>query len=244
MVWPRLIIVLAAGAGRRLGGAKPLVRLRGRPLAWYPLSVLHLLGAAEAVIVTRRELASGLRELARSILGRGAVNIVLNNEPWRENGYSLLLGASTLTSDASFVTMSDHVFSPLLPARLEYSVAGRGGYALVCDSNPLFIDVDEATKIMMQPPILYESSKNLREWMCVDTGVHALFSPPTLKEAARGRVLTLNALVSSLASTGRARAVLVRGAYWTEIDTPDDLVEAEEGRRGRVVEHVLSWVRG
>ena len=42
-------VVLAGGSGRRLGGHKALVRLRGRPLITYPLEALR--GALEEVVV-------------------------------------------------------------------------------------------------------------------------------------------------------------------------------------------------
>jgi molybdenum cofactor guanylyltransferase len=47
-------VVLAGGAGRRLGGEKARVRLRGTPLLCYPIAALHTV-LAEVVVVAKRE---------------------------------------------------------------------------------------------------------------------------------------------------------------------------------------------
>ena len=69
MIVSRTAIVLAAGEGRRLGGRKIFVKVRGRPLIWYPLTVLHLIGVGEFFIVTRREYISDLSRVVSSIAG-------------------------------------------------------------------------------------------------------------------------------------------------------------------------------
>ncbi|KSW12548.1 hypothetical protein CF15_07470 [Pyrodictium occultum] len=250
MAAARYAVLLAAGLGRRLGGPKPLVRLRGRPLAWYPLSVLHLLGVSEACIVTRRELAGELRGLAESIYGPGAVDVVVNEEPWRENGYSLLLasrGCPGLGWEPVYVSMSDHVYSPLLPARLQ-PLPGWAHYGIAGDGDPCCVDVEEATRLQASGGIGYAVGKGLRYWSHVDTGVHAA-RPAGLAEEARralasgGGVLSLNTLTSGLAARGLLYVAEASGQPWTEIDTPRDLEEAEKGERRRVVDHVLSWLR-
>ncbi|BES80895.1 NTP transferase domain-containing protein [Pyrodictium abyssi] len=245
----RYAVLLAAGLGTRLGGPKPLVRLHGRPLAWYPLSVLHLVGASEACIVTRSELASELRGLAESIYGSGSVHVVVNSEPWRENGYSLVLASRLCPcpgDEPVYVSMSDHVYSPLVPARLEaprwalYSIAG--------DREPVYVDADEATKILAVGGIGYAVGKGLRLWSHVDMGVHAarlgaIRETAELVMAGSQGVLGLNMLTDTIARLGGLHVSEASGLPWTEIDTPMDLEEAEKGPRRRVVEHVLSWFR-
>jgi 1L-myo-inositol 1-phosphate cytidylyltransferase len=158
---PRLAAVLAAGEARRLGGRKPLARLHGRPLAWYPVSVLHLLGAAEFIVVTRPDLAPELRGLVESVAGSGSATVVVNNEPWRENGYSLLLAAREAGPAATlWVSMSDHVYSPLLAARVAAQHPGRG-YTVACDREPCCIDTGEATRVLAEPPLASRVGKGL-----------------------------------------------------------------------------------
>lgn len=50
---PVMGAVLAGGAGRRVGGAKPALELAGRPLISYPLAALRRAGI-DAVVVARR----------------------------------------------------------------------------------------------------------------------------------------------------------------------------------------------
>ncbi len=246
----RTAVLLAAGEGRRLGGRKPLVRLRGRPLAWYPVSVLHLLGVAEFIVVTREQLAGELRRLVEEVAGPGSAQVVVNAEPWRENGWSLILGLREACGGSpcsAVVSMSDHVYSPRLAARLLY-LQGPRGYLVGCDREPQFIDVEEATRVSATGGAVARVSKGLRRWLCVDTGVHRVerLHPGILEEAARTggewHVARLAGLVSSLGSAGLAWTVDVTGLPWTEVDTPEDLREAEGGERSRVVDEVLSWL--
>ncbi len=248
----RTAVLLAAGEGRRLGGRKPLVGLRGRPLAWYPVSVLHLLGVVEFIVVTRGQLARELRRLVEEVAGPGSAQVVVNSEPWRENGWSLILGLEEACSGSpcsTMVSMSDHVYSPRLAARLLY-FQGPRGYLVGCDREPQFIDTGEATRVSAVGGVVTRMSKRLRHWFCADTGVHRVerLPPGILEEAARTGgewpVARLAGLVSSLGSIGLAWTVDVTGLPWTEVDTPEDLREAEEGERSRVVDEVLSWLHG
>ncbi len=243
---PRVALLLAAGEARRLGGRKPLVRVAGRPLAWYPLAVLHLLGAREAVVVARRDLAGELRALAESVYGPGSVDVVVNTEPWRENGYSLLLGLQRLQGEPALVTMSDHLYTPLLPARLGEPPGGRGGYRVACDREPRFVDVEEATKVKTLGRLVAEVSKAAEPWACIDTGVHlAHLRPEDAAEHAStlGEVVKLNSLLTEIAvRAGVVEAEPLEGAPWTEVDTPEDLHAVEKGERSRVLREVLRWL--
>ncbi|ALL00796.1 sugar nucleotidyltransferase [Pyrodictium delaneyi] len=245
----RYAVLLAAGLGTRLGGPKPLVRLHGRPLAWYPLSVLHLVGASEVCIVTRSELEGELRQLAESVYGSGAVHVVINSEPWRENGYSLLLASRLCpcpVGEPVYVSMSDHVYSPLVPARL--AVPRWAVYSIAGDREPAYVDADEATKILAVGGVGYAVGKGLRFWSHIDMGVHAV-RLDAIREASElvmawsQGVLGLNMLTDTLARLGGLYVSEASSLPWTEVDTPRDLEEAEKGRRRRVVEHVLSWIR-
>ncbi len=56
---PPIGVVLAGGSGRRIGGSKAIVRLRGQPLITYPLAALRaVLGEVAIVAKTDTELPS------------------------------------------------------------------------------------------------------------------------------------------------------------------------------------------
>ena len=243
------MVVLAAGEGRRLGGRKPLVKLHGRPLAWYPLSILHLAGAAEAIVVARPGLEAELERVAASVYGSSAVEVVVNTEAWRENGYSLLLALERLGCGEALVSMADHVYHPAIPFRLLDAAPAWAAYTVSCDLEPCCIDTGEATLVQATPPLLHRSSKHLPRWRCVDAGVHLAQRPRSVGEAAataasRDGRLGLSGLVTSLAHLGEAAVAEFRGLPWLEVDTPRDLWEAERGTGRSVVLEVLSWLRG
>ena len=246
---PRLAALLAAGEARRLGGGKPLRRLMGRPLAYYPVSVLHLLGATEFIVVTRRGLAEGLRRLVEEVAGPGSATLVINEEPWRENGYSFLLAAEAAWGEHMWVTMSDHVYTPLHAARVGEAHPGAG-YTVGCDGEPCCVDVAEATRAKTLGGLVEEIGKRVEPWSCVDTGLHAatpgewLHVAAALAEENQG-VIRLNGLLDAAAKRLRLiHAAPVDGLPWLEIDTPRDLEEAERGSRSWVVKNVLRWLHG
>jgi choline kinase len=247
VVVPRTAIVLAAGEGKRLGGRKIFVKVQGRPLIWYPLTVLHLIGVSEFFIVTRREYISDLSRVVASITGPNAFNIIVNEEAWRENGHSLVLGLKRLGLRHAFVSMSDHVYSPIIPMRVAAGYHGWEAYSVACDATPDYVDVDEATKVSAIPPLLHSVGKELKSWLCIDAGVHAVhdtwYMVNEALSAYKGGVLKLNTLVRHVASKKVVRVEIFKGIPWTEIDTPRDLEEAEKGVRRGVVDHVISWAR-
>lgn len=53
---PALVAVLAGGDGRRIGGSKPMRRLRGRPLLGYPVAAARAAGL-DVVVVAKRDTA-------------------------------------------------------------------------------------------------------------------------------------------------------------------------------------------
>lgn len=55
-------IVLAAGEGRRMGGAKALLLVEGRPLVWWHVRRLSEAGCQHIVVVVRPERADVIRE--------------------------------------------------------------------------------------------------------------------------------------------------------------------------------------
>ncbi len=63
-VSPAIVAVLAGGRGERIGGAKPMRELAGRPLIDYPLAAARTAGL-QAIVVAKcdTELPSGLSEM-------------------------------------------------------------------------------------------------------------------------------------------------------------------------------------
>jgi 1L-myo-inositol 1-phosphate cytidylyltransferase len=233
--------------GTRMGAYKPLLNIEGRPLVYFPASVLHTLSVSEFCAVVPSRYSSEVEAVLKSIAGRGSVHIALNDEPWRENGYSLILAVKECpwsVDEATLVTMSDHIYSPTIPARLAAARA-KGTYLIGGDREPAYIDVEEATKLKADGAgLISEVGKGLEAWSHVDVGVHLadLRILSNLAERSYERI-SLNQLNSLVAAEGALAVADVTGALWCEVDSREDLDKLLKGERRVVLEHVLEWLR-
>jgi CTP:molybdopterin cytidylyltransferase MocA len=130
-------IVLAAGAGRRLGAPKAELLVSGERLVDRAVRVLHESGCAEVVAVVR----SGTRV-------DDAV-VVVNSDPDRGMGSSLRLGLAAASGDRAAIVLVDTPGLTAAAVRRTLGVAapvaiatygGRRGHPVVID-RPLWTDV-------------------------------------------------------------------------------------------------------
>ncbi|TDT95827.1 nicotine blue oxidoreductase [Streptomyces sp. 846.5] len=138
---PAVALLLAAGAGRRLGlGPKALLPYRGRPLIEHALAVLRAGGCERIVVV----LGAGAEDvLATAELGDCGV---VRNGDWRTGmGSSLRAGLSALPADAASVLVAlvdTPGLTPAAVARLlgadglaAAAYGGRRGHPVVIPSR-------------------------------------------------------------------------------------------------------------
>lgn len=130
-------IVLAAGAGRRLGGPKAELVIAGERLLDRAVRVLHDSGCAEVVAVVRPETRV-----------EGAV-VVVNSDPERGMGSSLRLGLAAASGDRAAIVLVDTPGISADAVRRTLGVAapvavatygGRRGHPVVID-RPLWTNV-------------------------------------------------------------------------------------------------------
>ena len=155
-LYPRLrigAVLLAAGAGRRMGGvAKPLIRLQGVPLIRRQLVALSGAGVDEVVVVTGHA-HTAVEDQVRSF----PVTLVHNAEFGQGQDGSVRAGLAALTGpfDAVFVVPCDQ---PLIAAddltELISAFKKRAGGHVVVPmvdgqrGNPILIDEDARTQIL------------------------------------------------------------------------------------------------
>ena len=100
------MVVLAAGAGRRVGGQKLLARLDGRPVLQHVLDTLAVAGV-EAPVVVLGDRADDLR----AGMDWRAASLVVNPDPGRGLAGSLLVGwraaMADPEADAALVVLGD-----------------------------------------------------------------------------------------------------------------------------------------
>jgi CTP:molybdopterin cytidylyltransferase MocA len=130
-------IVLAAGAGRRLGGPKAELVVGGERLVDRAVRVLHESGCAEVVAVVR----AGTRV-------DGAV-VIVNSDPDRGMGSSLRLGLAAASGDRAAIVLVDTpgITADAVRRTLEVGApvavatyGGRRGHPVVID-RPLWTNV-------------------------------------------------------------------------------------------------------
>lgn len=226
---PRVGLVLAAGRSERLrpvtgGGSKALVRLGGLRLVERAIRTLLSHGMERVVVVVGYHAGPVAAVAQRAAPGQ--VQVVQARD-WEEgNGASLGAAEDALSGQPCFLLISaDHVFSE---GALD-DVTRAGEPAVLVDPSPATEAWAEATKVRLgENGEVLELGKDLGA-PSVDCG--ALLLPASVFEAVRATRRrggsTVSAAVTELSARQRVAAVPLRsGAWWHDVDTPDDVQRA------------------
>jgi 1L-myo-inositol 1-phosphate cytidylyltransferase len=226
-------IVLAAGRGSRLVGArelpKPLKPVGSVPLLVRILRSLQAEGVREAVIVVGDRGEHIRHALATTSLDL-EVSFVENPDYHLKNGVSLLRAAKLVDREC-VLTMADHLYAPELVRALQAFDMPAGACALGVDYDiARCFDIDDATKVCVRDGAITAIGKELPRYDCIDTGVFRI-GPALVEEL--GRVFraqgdcSLSEGVGALAARGKFLACDVGAAPWIDVDTPEACAEAE-----------------
>jgi choline kinase len=242
-------VILASGLSHRLrhltgGRSKCTIKIRGYPLIMYPIRTLSLLDIEKLyIVVSKIHLKHMERYLKRYTLGDYEIIYIPNPRPDKENGYSLLLALEHIEAERFILSVSDHIYTHNIVKKLLEDYKPTIDILVGGDSQPRYINIDEATKIMADKSMrILEIGKRLERYTHIDIGLfimkrRALKDLIHLKERDR---LPLSELITSLIRLEREVYVSdIRGRYWTDIDTAKDIYEILYGQRKRVIEEVL-----
>jgi choline kinase/phosphatidylglycerophosphate synthase len=226
---PKVGVVLAAGRSERLrevtgGGSKALVRLGGLRLVERAVRTVLAQGIDRVVVVVGYHAGPVAAVARRAAPGRVQV---VEAPRWEVgNGASLMASEAAVSGEPSILLVSsDHLFSEDSLAE----VVRAGEPAVLVDPSPGPDVWPESTKVRPAPDgSIVELGKDLDTPMA-ECGAFLL--PPDIFEghrtAAAGGDFSLSGAVTVLASRRRIAAIpLPSGAWWRDIDTPDDLARA------------------
>ncbi len=209
-------VILCAGLGTRLGNViKPLVKVGGREIIYRTLKLLQDNGINEFVVVVNPKNRKAIEDFLKK--HNFKYNIVENPHPEKGNGYSFYLAKDFV--DGKFVlVMGDHVYDEDF---VKNALKGKG---LICDKKPLYVDLDEATKVLVEDGRIKKIGKDLKEWCCIDTGFFIL-TKDVFKYAEE--IIEKDEIkLSDIMERAKVEVTEVSGLFWMDIDTKDDLKKA------------------
>jgi choline kinase/phosphatidylglycerophosphate synthase len=210
--------------GARLGaGLKPLARVAGTTLLERAVATLRSAGIERVLVVVGHAKEDVRRFVAERRLD---VELVENDDFVRGNGTSALAGGRA--AGGRFVLlMVDHVFDPsAVRGVLERSEP----FVAAVDSQPRYCDVAEATKMRIEGGRVVAVGRELEPHDAVDAGLfvcdaHVLLSAERCLEDGEG---SWNAVKRRCLREGsQIAAVDLAGSFWIDVDTPDELRQAE-----------------
>ncbi len=228
-------VILAAGEGRRIGAPrkgrpKPLMRLLGLPLILRSVLTLKEAGIKDIVVVV------GYRgDLIKERIGDGrryGVRITyVENPNWKEGNALSLLSARGKVGKRFLLLMADHVFSPEIIRRLSLRRPAPGEAIVAIDSSPAeYIDMEDATKVLLKEGIVRGVGKELKDYNAVDCGAFMITEEvmeyaEKVVEAGKD---SLNHVMNSLSMEGRLKAFDIGEEFWIDVDTEEALKIAEK----------------
>jgi 1L-myo-inositol 1-phosphate cytidylyltransferase len=227
-------IVLAAGNGDRFRQPSPRSKLL-TPIAGTPLLSRTLESAYHAGITTVHlvvgydaDRVTGLAAAAAPLGLR--VHPHLNHDWRRENGVSVLAAQACLQDRPFALLMGDHLFDVRALRRL-LSAPRREGETLLCvDRRPVPLEIaQEATRVRMSGDRITAIGKDLEPYDALDTGMFvcdpSVFA--ALEASCAEGDTTLSGGIRRLTAEGRVVGVDIGDARWCDVDTVDDVREAE-----------------
>jgi choline kinase len=220
-------VILAAGRGTRLGArCKPLAIVGGLTLLERAVVSARTAGIGRVVVVVAAldgEVAAFCRA---HLLG---VELVAAADCVRGNGATVAAGLSH-AGGRCVVMMVDHLHEP---ATFELLLAAEGEFVFVVDSRPRYMDVGEATLVRRAAGSVVAIDKQLAGADAAEAGLAVCAAEPLAELAASlDGELEFNRLKQAWLATGRSIGTVdIAGAFWVDIDTPEDRRRAIRGPR-------------
>ncbi|RLG79199.1 MAG: hypothetical protein DRO10_00895 [Thermoprotei archaeon] len=249
MVIPLVVgAVTAAGLGTRLwklsgGIPKAFFRIKGRPLLWYSLKALQRVGIDTVVISTVPGFSAETEEIVNEL---GIQGIILENQRnFLGNGTSLTSAIKYALSldNLVIVSVTDHFLPREAYVKVKESLQ-QGSIAVIAgDSSPIYVDIEESTKILRLGDGSMKIGKDLAEWQWIDMGLFG-FSSESLNsvKTCEKENYTISSMLQCMSTQVRINIASLPSSPWSDIDTIEDYIDLLYGKRREVLEAVLRWL--
>jgi choline kinase/phosphatidylglycerophosphate synthase len=242
-------VIIAAGSGARFGKAthlcpKPMLEVLGIPLILRTIYTAQKAGIRNFTVITGYH-AEMLEAFLRKQQFRKITVRCVRNDKWqRPNGLSAL-AAQGEVPERFVLLMADHLFEaeilrklltrPLLPGHCRLAVDYRV-------SN--ILDLEDATKVMVDAGHVTDIGKQLQSYNAIDTGIFlcstALFDALETS-VARGRE-SLSDGIRELARRGAMEVEDCGSGFWQDVDNERDLEMGERRLLATLVSKTDSWL--
>ena len=211
-------VIVAAGRGTRLrAGCKPLAVVGGVTLLERALATATAAGIRRKVVVV-----SALDGPVASFCRRQCsdVEVVCAPDHDRGNGATVAAGLAH-AGGRCLVMMVDHLQEP---ATLRRVLDADGELVFAVDSRAAYVDPDEATLVRRENGAVVAIDKRLASFDAIEAGLAVCSAEPLVELAATLHGdLEFNRLKTAWLDAGhRIDAVDIDGAFWADIDTPDE----------------------
>jgi CDP-L-myo-inositol myo-inositolphosphotransferase len=220
-------VILAAGRGTRLRTrCKPLAVVGGVTLLERALGTAQAAGIRRHVVVVDSPDGPVARFCRRH---RPGVEVVCAPDHARGNGATVVAGLAH-AGGRCVVMMVDHLHEP---ATLRRVLDAEGDLVFAVDSRAAYVDPDDATLVRRSDGAVVAIDKALDSFDAIEAGVAACSAEPLVElAAALDGELEFNRLKQAWLATNRSiETVDIAGAFWADVDTPED--------RRRAIRHLV-----
>lgn len=231
-------IVLAAGTGSRLGEitqarTKGMVEINGKKLIDYLLDFFEMDSFLEIFIIG----GFYFEDLKSHVENKEYKNVRIleNKEYLKGNIFTLIRGLSEFTDDSFLITNVDHIYPSVMFKKMKQSFSS---ITAMCDFDRTLTDDDMKVKLGNGNRI-EKISKQLNEFDCgyigmtyVDSTMNSVYRDAVSRavEAFGEKAVVENVLQVLSEREETAPGICdLSGIGWYEVDTEEDLRNAEEG---------------
>lgn len=246
-----LAVILASGYGTRLASyldnkPKFLLEIHGKPIFTYPLNALIKIGIKKYIFVLPGGWKKAFNKYINTKYKDVEFIVIENKYVSRGNGFSFLLSKGVVDRDYFILSMVDHIYSIAIPLKIKSRFKHKPDIIayMGVDSNPKYIDLNEATKVKVdRNNNVVKIGKNMEEYNYVDIGIfiiaNNLYRVAEKLEAEKYEFSFTDILNKAVEMGYVIKPVNINPLVWTEIDTPHDLKELYSGKRRPVLNQVI-----